>query len=90
MPRKTTKLANELIDFHNQKRKSVESTINSKGFFDASFNIAELKGVQETIEKVLDFQGCNHGNISVDSQGQPSDDNNPEWRVSFNKQSETK
>jgi len=85
MPRQTSKDADKLISFHDSKRMEVEKSISSKGFFESSFDISLLKGIEETIDAVLNFQGCHHGKIVVDNSGEPTNEEEPSWRIKFNR-----
>ncbi len=83
MPKKTTKAAQQLINLHNSTRESVEKSLKEKGYMLAVGDIAELVGIQKSVENLIDFQGCNHGTIVVDASGNPSDEDEPDWRIKF-------
>lgn len=88
MPRKLSKAAEVMIDLHNTTRMDVERKMRQQGFSVVAFDIAELVGIQKSVETLLDYQGCNHGKIVVDLNGEPTEESEPDWRVKFNKPKE--
>lgn len=83
MARKTTKIAQALIDKHNRQREMVEKKIAQVGIFDAFEDIAKLTGMEIMLTEALNHQNCYHGFNIVDSDGNPTTEEQPPWRVSY-------